>query len=121
MMTSNIETGVESKPKVLVVDDDSAIRRQLKWGLSEEFDVITADNPRDGFEQTRQNRPDVVALDLALERDDPETGFDLLDRFVSFDPLLKVVMVTGQDAKENALRAVDQGCVRLLHQTHRPG
>jgi two-component system NtrC family response regulator len=108
-MTSNDELNVESKPKVLVVDDDSTIRRQLKWGLSDEFDVIAADNPRDGFEQARQNRPDVVALDLALERDDPETGFELLDRFVSFDPLLKVVMVTGQDAKENALRAVDQG------------
>jgi two-component system NtrC family response regulator len=99
----------EQKAKVLIVDDDAAIRRQLKWGLTDDFDVFSAADAKDGFELARANRPDVVALDLALDGEDPETGFNLLDRFVSFDPLLKVVMVTGRDARENALRAVDQG------------
>jgi len=97
------------RAKVLVVDDEPAILRQLKWGLGEEFDVVAAGTAEDGMELARQNRPDVIALDLALDGEDPETGFALLDRFVATDPYLKVVMVTGHDAKENALRAVDKG------------
>ncbi len=99
----------DRKPKLLVVDDDPAILRQIKWGLTEDCQVLTADGVDAAWEQLREHRPEVVTLDLAIEGDDPESGFGLLDRLVSFDPLLKVVMVTGNDARENALRAVDRG------------
>ncbi len=97
------------RAKLLVVDDDLAILRQLKWGLSADYEVITAENPDSAWELLREERPDVVTLDLALENDNPESGFELLERFIGADPLVKVVMVTGHDTRENALRAVDRG------------
>jgi two-component system NtrC family response regulator len=95
--------------KVLVVDDEAAILSQLRWGLVDGFEVLTADNAGAALDILKHESPDVVAMDLALEDDDPETGFALLDRVLTLDPLLKVVMITGQDTKENALRAVEQG------------
>lgn len=91
------------------MDDDPAILRQLRWGLAEDFDVVTADAPDAAMQALREGDVDVVALDLALDGKDPETGFDLLERVVSTVPWIKVVMVTGHDAREHALRAVDRG------------
>jgi two-component system NtrC family response regulator len=107
MMRSSLNS--DPKVKVLVVDDEAAILSQLKWGLAQDFAVLTAESSETAFELLRKERPDLVALDLALAEDDPETGFELLDRLLAFDPLLKVVMVTGHDTRENALRAVEQG------------
>jgi len=95
--------------KVLIVDDDPALVNQLKWGLASEYDVATACSPEEAWTAARRERPDLVTLDLAVENDDPESGFDLLDRFLSLDPNLKVVLVTGHDDRSNAIRAVDRG------------
>ncbi len=95
--------------RLLVVDDDPSILRQIKWGLAEDYFVVTAETADNAVELLRAEKPEVVTLDLALEEDDPETGFALLDRMLALDPLLKVVLVTGHDARENALRAVDRG------------
>ncbi len=100
----------ESKPaKVLVVDDEPSILRQLKWGLAGEYEVFTSESSEGAWDVLQAERPDVVTLDLALEGNDPESGFELLDRMMAFDPGLKVIMVTGNDTRENALRAVDRG------------
>jgi len=97
------------RPKVLVVDDDPSILHQLKWGLAEEYEVTTAADPDEAWGRVMEQKPDLVTLDLALVGDDPESGFVLLDRMISYDPLLKVIPVTGHDARTNALRAVDRG------------
>jgi len=96
-------------PKLLIVDDDPSILSQLKWGLSTDYEVITAARTADAWEALRRHQPDVVTLDLAMEDGDPEAGFDTLERFLSHDPSLKVVLVTGHDHRRNALRAVERG------------
>jgi two-component system NtrC family response regulator len=108
-MNTRSPTNHDHRIRVLVVDDEATILSQLKWGLVDGFEVLTADNAQAALDLLRHESPDVVAMDLALEDDDPETGFALLDRVLTLDPLLKVVMITGQDTKENALRAVEQG------------
>jgi two-component system NtrC family response regulator len=103
-------TVYEEKPaKLLIVDDDPVILNQLGLALSEEFDVRTANDPDQAWDAVRRDKPELVTLDLALAEDDPETGFSLLERCLEYDPLMKVVMITGNGAQENALRAVDQG------------
>src|SRR5688572_15875077 len=100
-----------SRDKVLIVDDEQSILSQLKWGLSEEFQVLTAATPDEVRRLLRDERPSVVTLDIALgtRGADREAGLALLDEIVDAYPLTKVIMVTGNDSRENALTAIRRG------------
>jgi two-component system NtrC family response regulator len=95
--------------KLLLVDDDPAILSQLRLAFDEEYRVLTADTPRDAWNVVQEERPDLITLDLGLERNDPESGFSLLEKCLQFDPLSKIILLTGNTAEEYALRAVEQG------------
>src|SRR5574341_1211202 len=99
--------------KILIVDDDPSIVSQLKWGLSDEYEVLTASNVEEARRTMRDGRPSVVTLDVALgARDaDREAGMALLDEIVDQYPTAKVIMVTGNDSRENALAAIRRGAV----------
>jgi two-component system NtrC family response regulator len=94
----------------LAVDDDQALLNQLRWGLDEDFDVVTASTAEAALSLLRSERPRLVTLDLALtEGGRAEEGFDLLDDMLGIDPDLKIILITGNDSRENALKAVDRG------------
>jgi len=95
--------------KLLIVDDDESIRSQLELSLDSEFDVSIAANSKDAWRILQAERPELMTLDLALDSDDPETGFSLLERCLQFDPFLKIVMITGNDDQTSARRAVEMG------------
>ena len=86
-----------ARDKILIVDDEQSILSQLKWGLSEEYDVYTAADPNEALRLLREERPAVVTLDLALgvRGSEREAGMHLLDQIVDSYPLTKVIMVTG--------------------------
>jgi two-component system, NtrC family, response regulator len=98
--------------KILIVDDEDSIRNQLRWGLAEEYEVLTAGTAEEARRLLREERPSVVTLDVTLgpAGAGPE-GLDLLDEIVEGHPLTKVVMVTGNDSRENALAAIRRGAV----------
>jgi two-component system NtrC family response regulator len=62
------------------------------------------------------NRPAVALLDLGLppRPNDPEEGLATLSSLLTLDPLAKVIVVTGQGDKQNALRAVGTGAYDFL-------
>ena len=99
--------------KILIVDDDPSIVSQLKWGLSEDYDVLTASSVDDARRVMRESRPSVVTLDVALgaREAEREAGMALLDEIVDQYPVTKVIMVTGNDSRENALAAIRRGAV----------
>ncbi len=99
--------------KVLIVDDEDSIRNQLKWGLSEEYEVVTAASVEEARRLLRDEKPAVVTLDVALKTPGgpAEEGMLLLDEIVEKYPLTKVIMVTGNDSRENALLAIRRGAV----------
>ncbi len=99
----------EQAAKVLIVDDDPSILSQLNLALSKDFEVRTATDSRTAWEIVEREHPDLMTLDLALEDENPESGFSLLERCVGFDPFIKVVLITGNDNEANALRAVERG------------
>jgi len=101
-----------SREKVLIVDDEEGILNQLRWGLQEDYEVLTASSPEEARRRLREERPGVVTLDLTLRREGgPEDGLQLLDEIVDQYPLTKVVMVTGNDDPKNALVAIHRGAV----------
>ncbi len=99
------------KPKILIVDDDDDVRVQMKWALSPHYDVSLAEDRQSALEVMQKDKPRAVTLDLGLPPSPGDTceGLLTLDSMLQLDPLLKVLVVTGQDEKENGIEAIGYG------------
>jgi two-component system NtrC family response regulator len=99
------------KPRLLIVDDDESIRSQMRWALIEEYEVLTAEDRPSALEVHRKEHPTVATLDLGLPPKPAETeeGFQALAEILETSPGTKVIVITGQDDKKNALRAIGMG------------
>ena len=100
-----------SDRRLLIVDDEESIRNQLKWGLSGDYDVLTAANLDEARRVLRDEKPSVVTLDVMLSAPGgpSDEGLILLDEIVDHYPYTKVIMVTGNDNRETALSALQRG------------
>ncbi|MBJ6801444.1 PEP-CTERM-box response regulator transcription factor [Geomonas propionica] len=97
--------------KLLIVDDNEDIRQQLKWGLNQEYQVLLAADAREALSLFKNERPAVVVLDLGLPpyQDSSVEGFRCLDEMLGLNPVTKVIMLTGNNERENALKAMRMG------------
>jgi two-component system NtrC family response regulator len=104
------------KPTLLIVDDDEEIRTQMKWALARDYEIVQAGDRSAALEQFRSARPAVVLLDLGLppHPTTPEEGLATLTELLAHDPQAKVVIISGQGEKTNALRAVGAGAYDFL-------
>lgn len=96
--------------KILIIDDDPGLRKQLKWCFSDYDTTVAVDRP-DAVEKLEVEGFPVVLLDLGLPPDPANSseGFKLLSEIFEHRPDTKVIVVTGNDTRENALQAVSQG------------
>ena len=103
-------------PKLLIVDDDEEIRTQMKWALAKDYEVTLAESRALAVEACRATQPMVVLLDLGLppNPNTPEEGLATLSDLLAINSLVKVVIVSGQGEKENALRAIGSGAYDFL-------
>jgi two-component system, NtrC family, response regulator len=101
---------------LLVVDDDEAIRTQMKWALSDEYEVIAAEDRAGAVEAFNKNKPVVTLLDLGLPPRPNEAGegLALLADILANDEMAKVIIISGQGEKKNALQAVGAGAYDFL-------
>ena len=98
------------KPRILIVDDDEAITQQLFWTLSDDYDVVTANDMRSAVRRARIYEPAVSILDLHLppEVDSPEVGLRILEYLKLLLPESKVLVITSANGIEtrNACYAI---------------
>lgn len=96
--------------KLLIIDDDAGVQKQLKWSLSD-YDVILADDRNSAVAAVRRHEPKVVTLDLGLPPDEANAseGLAALQEILTIAPHTKVIVVTGNDDRTNALKAVAAG------------
>lgn len=96
--------------KLLVVEDDIGIQKQLKWTL-DTYELIFADDRASAISSLRRHSPRVVTLDLGLPPDveNASEGLATLQDIMSLDPSCKVIVITGNDDKQNALTAIKLG------------
>ena len=96
--------------KLLVVEDDEGLQRQLRWSY-EDYDVTVAGDRETALEAVRAEDPAVVTLDLGLPPDPDGTseGFATLDAILKLRPDTKVIVASGHGARESAIRAIAAG------------
>jgi len=104
------------KMKLLIVDDDESIRTQMKWALARDYTVVLAEDRHSALEVVRKEHPPVVTLDLGLPPHPGgiEEGLRALAGMLAQDPLIKVIVITGQTERSNALQAIAQGAYDFL-------
>jgi two-component system NtrC family response regulator len=106
---------------LLIVEDDLALQKQIKWSL-DRFDSVTAHDRESALLQLRKSVPAVVTMDLGLppDADSVTEGFRLLSQILAFDPDIKVIVLTGQNDQTNALRAVAMGAYDFFAKPFEP-
>ncbi len=107
---------MSEKPKLLIVEDDPGLQRQLKWSY-EDQDVIIAGDRDAALEALRTHQPAVVTLDLGLppDPDGVTEGFATLEAILAMRPATKVIVASGHGARESARRAIALGAFDFYH------
>ena len=102
--------------KLLVVEDDPGLQTQLKWCF-EGFEVIIAGDREAALEELERHHPPVVTLDLGLppDADNTSEGFATLEQILERSPHTKVIVVTGNNDRNNALQAVALGAYDFFY------
>ncbi|MEW6068549.1 MAG: PEP-CTERM-box response regulator transcription factor [Nitrospirota bacterium] len=97
--------------KLLIIEDNEDIVTQLKWGLSKEYRIFAAGDRERAMNIIRKERPCVVTLDLGLPPvpDGSEEGFQCLKDINELSPNTKVIIITGNNERQSALKAVNMG------------
>ena len=103
-------------PVLLLVDDDEAIRTQMKWALSADYEIVFAEDRTGAVENFKKKKPAVTLLDLGLppRPTDPDEGLATLADLKALDEMTKVIVISGQGEKKNALEAVAAGAYDFL-------
>ncbi len=113
-------TSEKNRP-LMIVEDDLALQKQIKWSL-DRFESVTAHDRESALLQLRKSLPAVVTMDLGLppDADAVSEGFKLLEQIMAFDPDIKVIVLTGQNDQANALRAVAMGAYDFFAKPFEP-
>jgi DNA-binding NtrC family response regulator len=105
-------TRVVGNPRILIIDDETAIRESLDTLLTlEGFMVSMAGDGPTGLDLLSRNEYDLLLLDLALPG---ETGIDLLPRIVEMQPNLPVIMITAYGTVGNVVDAIRAGAENFV-------
>ena len=103
-------------PSLLLIEDSQEIREQMKWGLKPFYTLFEADNRENAVEILRREKMVLVTLDLGLppDADGASEGLTALEQLMTVNPLVKVVVITGNQDRANALKAVQLGAYDFM-------
>ena len=102
-----------SGPRIMVIDDDAAIRELLSDILQHEgYEVLTADSGEAAVRRFREEPCRVVVLDVRMPG---MNGFDVLRALKETDPSVLVVLITGFPVEERVGEAIKEGAQAIFH------
>ncbi|MBS0544757.1 MAG: PEP-CTERM-box response regulator transcription factor [Proteobacteria bacterium] len=106
---------------LLIVEDDPALQKQMRWAF-DGFETVVASDRETAIAQLRRYEPAVVTMDLGLPPapDDVSEGFRLLGEIIALAPDTKVIVLTGQHDRENAVKAVGMGAYDFFAKPFEP-
>lgn len=100
----------ESNKRLLIVEDDKGLQSQLRWCF-DDYEVVVSGDRETAIAQLRRHQPGVVLLDLGLPPDPGGVteGLATLEAIISMQPETKVIIVTGDNDRANAVTAIGHG------------
>ena len=111
---------IKRKP-LLIVEDDPALQKQMRWAFDRN-ETLVASDPESAIAQVRRHEPAVITMDLGLppHPNDPTEGFALLQQILTLAPHTKVIVLTGQNDRANALKAISLGAYDFFAKPFEP-
>ena len=99
--------------KILSIEDNPDICKQLKWGLGKEYKLLFAHDVDGALSLVKKQKPKVVTLDLGLppHEDDSTEGIRCLEELIKQFPFLKVVVITGNNERETVSQRTEETLV----------
>ncbi|MCH7697283.1 MAG: sigma 54-interacting transcriptional regulator [Proteobacteria bacterium] len=96
--------------KLLIVEDDTGLQKQLKWYFSD-YDVHVVGDRESALKHIQEHRPPVIILDLGLPPDSANAseGLAAIEQFLTIQANSKIIVVTGNDEQDNALKSISLG------------
>ncbi|MCX8012978.1 MAG: response regulator, partial [Rectinema sp.] len=106
---------------LLIVEDDLALQKQMRWSF-DRYETLFAADRETALTLLRRHNPPVVTMDLGLppDPDSVSEGFLLLEQILASAPDTKVIVLTGQNDRANALRAVALGAYDFFTKPFEP-
>jgi two-component system NtrC family response regulator len=106
---------------LLIVEDDPALQKQMCWAF-DQYETIVAGDRESAVAMVRRHEPAVVTMDLGLppHPDDPTEGLQLLEDLHGLAPGTKVIVLTGQNDRAIALKAVALGAYDFCEKPFEP-
>ena len=103
-------------PALLLVDDNVELREQMKWGLKCSYEIFEADHRAAAVDILQKEQISLVTLDLGLppDADGVTEGLSALEQLLVVNPLAKVVVITGNQDRANALKAIQLGAYDFM-------
>lgn len=100
----------KSGEMLLVVEDDPGLQKQMRWSL-DDYETVVAGDRETALALLRRHEPAVVTLDLGLppDADGASEGLATLSQILALMPQTKVIVVTGNQDRTNAVKAVGLG------------
>jgi two-component system NtrC family response regulator len=107
---------MNTRPVLLLVDDDPEIRDQMKWAFASDYELLEASDRSSALAHVRQAMPRLVLLDLGLppDPDGASEGLAILRAILEVNPMAKVIVVTGNSDRANALAAIGNGAYDFI-------
>nr|WP_305792729.1 PEP-CTERM-box response regulator transcription factor [Sedimenticola hydrogenitrophicus] len=95
---------------LLIIEDDVGLQSQLRWCF-DDFEVLIAGDREEAITQIRRHQPAVVTLDLGLPPDPGgvSEGLATLEEILFIAPGTKIIVVTGDNDRTNAVKAIALG------------
>ncbi|MCL4798026.1 MAG: PEP-CTERM-box response regulator transcription factor [Burkholderiales bacterium] len=111
----------EKRRPLLLIEDDLALQKQMRWAF-DRYETVLAEDRESAMTQLRRHEPAVVTMDLGLppHPDDPSEGFALLREILNAAPDTKVIVLTGQNDRANAVRAIGLGAYDFYEKPFEP-
>jgi two-component system NtrC family response regulator len=107
---------MNTRPALLLVDDDPEIRDQMKWALASDYQLQEASDRSTALAHVREAMPRLILLDLGLppDIDGASEGLAILRETLRLNPMAKVIVITGNSDRAKAVAAIESGAYDFI-------
>ncbi len=97
--------------KLLIVEDDMGLQKQLKWALKSNYELLFAENREQAYQIFVEHNPGIVLHDLGLPPDANgiDEGMASINAMLNFNSGVKIIVMTGKGEHENAVELIRIG------------